>query len=80
MTNSISKSTASNDPIEIKGLNVEVFNAITKIDEAKALVKIFHMIVNTSSIVQHVIQMKIGMVINASVSVKSIISAKKTMV
>ena len=74
------KSTASNDPIEIKDLNAEVFNTITKIDEVKALVKIFHVIVNTGSIVQHVIQIKNGMMMNVSVSVKSIVSAKKVMV
>ena len=38
--------------------------------EAKTLTNIFHVIVNTNSIVQHVVQIKNGIMINASVIVK----------
>ena len=37
----------------------------------------FHMIVNANSIVQHVIQIKNGIMINVNSSVKSVIPAKK---
>ena len=40
---------------------------------------ILDVIVNVNSIVQHVIQMKNGIIINVNVSVKAIISAKDIM-
>ena len=38
---------------------------------------IFHVIVNVNSIVQHVIQIKTGIMINVNASVKSIVRVKK---
>ena len=38
---------------------------------------IFHVIVNGHSIVQHIIQITNGILINVNVSLKSVISAKK---
>ena len=41
---------------------------------------IFHVIVNARSIVQHVIQIKNGIMINVNVNVKIIVRAKKIIV
>ena len=51
-------------PSEIRYVNVTLFNMITKLNEAKTLVKLFHAIVNANSIAQHVIQIKIETMIN----------------
>ena len=56
--------------------NVKVFNMITRINKAKKLVNIFHVIVNENLIVQNVIQTKSGMVISFNVSVKTIMGVK----
>ena len=43
----------------------------------KHSLNIFHVILNGNSIVQHIIQIKNGILINVNVSLKSVISAKK---
>ena len=40
----------------------------------------FHLIINTNSIVQHVIQIKHGIIKHVNVNVKTIVSAKKILV
>ena len=45
----------------------------------KHSLNIFHVIVNGNSIVQHIIQITNGILINVNVSLKSVISAKKIM-
>ena len=50
---------------------------ITRISEFKTLVNTLHIIVNVNSIVQHVIQIKKGIIINVNKSPKSIARAKK---
>ena len=64
-------------PSETKEVNVKVFNVITRISEFKTLVNTLHIIVNANSIVQHVIQIKKGIIINVNKSPKSIARAKK---
>ena len=44
-----------------KVVNVTVFNMITRINEAKTLIKHIHVTVNANSIVQNMIQIKNGM-------------------
>ena len=44
------------------------------------MVNMFHVIVSTNSIVQLVIQIKNGIMINSSASIKSIVRAKKIIV
>ena len=53
------------------------FNIITNKNKAKKWQKIFHVIVNAISIVQHVTQIKNGIAKLVNVNVKTIISAKK---
>ena len=43
----------------------------------KHSLNIFHVILNGNSIVQHIIQITNGILINVNVSLKSVISAKK---
>ena len=50
---------------------------IRRINEVKTFLNIFCVIVNANFIVQHVIQVKNGIIINANVIVKSIARAKK---
>ena len=57
-------------PSKTKDVSVKVFDMITRICEAK----------NANSIVQHVIQIKNGIMINVNVSVKSNAHAKKIIV
>ena len=66
---------------ETKDVNVKVFNMIT-INEVKTVIlkSIFHGRINTSSIVQHVIQIKNGIMIDVNVSAKSITQTKKIIV
>ena len=45
----------------------------------KHSLNIFHVILNGNSIVQHIIQITNGILINVNVSLKSVISAKKIM-
>ena len=54
-------------PSERKNITVKVFNMITRINKAKTLVKIFHVIVHGNSIVQHVFQIRNAIMINVSV-------------
>ena len=42
--------------------------------------KIFHVIVNANSMVQHIIQIKNGIIKHVNVSIKIIVSAKKIIV
>ena len=62
--------------IETKDINVKVFNIITKINEVKTLVNLFHVNLNANLTVQLVIQNKNWIVINVNVGVKSIVHAK----
>ena len=62
-------------PNQIKDVSVKVFNAITRMYEAKALVK--HVIVNANSVVQLAIQTKSEILICVNSSVKSIVHSKK---
>ena len=66
--------------IKIKYSNIKAFNIITRTNEAKTLVNIFHVIVNTNSIEQHVIQISNGILKHVNVNVKIIVSAKKIIV
>ena len=52
----------------IKDINVKVFNTITNKNVAKIMSNIFHVIVNTNSIVQHVIKIKSGIMKHVNVS------------
>ena len=63
-------------PKETKDINVEVFDMIATRNEAKAMAKQFHVIVNANSIVPHVIQIKNGIIKYVNVNVKIIINAK----
>ena len=54
-------------PNETEDLNLSVFNMITGINESK---NIYHANVNVSLMVENVIQIKSGITINVSVSVK----------
>ena len=51
------------------GINVNVFNMITRIHEATILRKYFHTITNGNLIVQHVIKNKNGIIKHVNVSV-----------
>ena len=62
--------------IETKDINVKVFNIITKINEVKTLVNLFHANLNANLTVQLVIQNKNWIMINVNVRVKSIVHAK----
>ena len=53
---------------------------MTRIHEAKTLIKIFYAILNENSIVQHLIQIKNGITTNISGSVKCTVRVKKIMV
>ena len=64
-------------PKETKDINVKTFNMITKKNEAKTITNIFHVIVNANSLVQHVVQIKNGIMKHVNVSVKIIAHAKK---
>ena len=44
----------------------KVFNMIARINEAKTMVNIYHVIVNANSVVQHAIQIKNRIMINAN--------------
>ena len=52
----------------------------TRINEVKTLTKRIHVIVNANSIVQHLIQIKNGIIININASVKSIVRPKQIIV
>ena len=66
--------------IKIKYSNVKAFNIITRTNETKTLVNIFHVIVNTNSIEQHVTQITNEIIIHVNVNVKIIVSVKKIIV
>ena len=53
---------------------------ITNTNEAKTMENTFHVIVNANSIVQHVIQIKNGIIKHVNVNVRIIISEKKIIV
>ena len=55
---------------------LDLFNMKTRINEVKTLIKRIHVIVNADSIVQHLIQIKNGIIININASVKSIVRPK----
>ena len=59
-----------------KNINIKAFNMINK-NEDKTWQNIFHVIVNANSIVQHVIQIKNGIIKHFNVNVKIIAIAKK---
>ena len=65
---------------KVKGIIVKVFNMIANKNEAKTMTKIFHVNVNANLIVQHVIQIKNGIIKHVNVNVKIIISAKRIIV
>ena len=67
-------------PGKTNDVNVKAFNMITKIYEAETLIKYISQIVNENSIVQHAIQIKNQIMINANASVKNIVRAKKIIV
>ena len=52
---------------ETKDINLKAFNIITNKNEAKEMTDIFHVIVNANSIVQHVIQIKNGIIKHVNV-------------
>ena len=58
-------------------LNLNVFNMITGINESKALKNMYHANINVNSMVEIVTQIKIEIMINVYVNVKSIICEKK---
>ena len=60
--------------------NVEAFDMITYKNEAKQWQSIFHVTANANSIVQHVIQIKNGIIKHVNVNVKIIVRAKKIIV
>ena len=64
-------------PSKRKHVHVKVFNTITELNKVKTSENIFHVIVNASSILQHAIQTKNGIMANLNVSVKSIVRAKR---
>ena len=80
--NVVMLSTKMRVPSETKNVNVKVLNMITRINEAKTLVKHVscNFIANAHSIVKHVIQIKNGIMVNANVSVKSITRVKKIII
>ena len=67
-------------PKEIKDIYVKAFNMIANKNEAKPMTNIFPVIVNANSKVQHVIQIKNGIIKHINVNVKFIISAKKIII
>ena len=64
-------------PKETKDINVKAFNMITNKDEAQQR---FRVLVNANSIVQHIIQIKNGIIKHANVNVKIIITTKRVIV
>ena len=64
-------------PSETIDFNVKVLNMTTRLKGAKILVNIFYAIVNANSMLQHLSQIKTGIMIRANVSVKSIVRAKR---
>ena len=68
-------------PKETKDINIKAFNMITNKDEAKEMTEhIFHVTVNANSIVQHVFQVKNGIIKHVSMNVKIIANVKKIIV
>ena len=64
-------------PSEAKDANVKIFNMITKINEIKPLAKHILCDFNANLIVQHVIQVKNGIMVNTNASVKSTVREKR---
>ena len=64
-------------PSKLKCLNMKVFSTITTINEAKALRKYIPFTCKCKLTVQHVIQIKNGIMINVNASVKRIACVKK---
>ena len=64
-------------PKKAEDLNLTVFNMITGTNKSKNWQSIYHAIVNVNLIVENVIQIKSGIMINVDVSVKNIIYVKK---
>ena len=67
-------------PKETKDINLKAFNMIINKNEAKAMTEIFNVIVNANSIVEHVTQIKNGMIIHVNLNVKIIVHAKNIIV
>ena len=67
-------------PSKTKDVNVKVFNMITRLCEAKTLVKHISSGCKYKFIVQNVIQIKNGIMINVNVSVATIKRAKRIIV
>ena len=67
-------------PKKTKGINVKVFNMITNKHEAKRMTKHILCDYNSNSTVQHVIQIKNGIIKHVNVNVKIIVSAKEIIV
>ena len=66
---------------ETKDVNVKVLNVITRINEAEIMVKrVSFVTVNVDSIVQHVIQIKNGIMKHVYVSVKIMAHTKRIIV
>ena len=61
-----------------KIINDKAFNTIAKKNEAKAMTKnIFYVILNANPLVQHVNQIRNGIMKHVNVSVKTIVNAQK---
>ena len=67
-------------PKETKEIDVKAFNMITNKNEAKTMTRHISCGYNGNSIVQHVIQIKNGIMKHVNVNVKIIISVKKIIV
>ena len=60
---------------EKKRIYVKVLNMITNKNEAKKWQNIFHAIVNANSLVQHIIQIKNGIMKHANINIKITVGA-----
>ena len=65
---------------ETKDINVKLFNMITKIVKLKHLQSILYVIVKGNLILQHVIQIKNGILKHNNVSVKIILRTEKNII
>ena len=63
-----------------KDINIKVFDMITNKNEAKAMKKIFHVVVNSNSMVQHIIQLNNRVIKHVDVNVKVLAYTKKSIV
>ena len=51
-------------PSDKEDVNLKIFNMITRVNEAKVLLKHIHVIVNSNSILQNIIKIKNEIMIN----------------